>query len=196
MVSYIIVNLWMQKERYSGLKEYCDLIKEVCNGKPGVELLGIYRPLNENWNWAYIIRIDDLYTWRQIDNEINERYFEIRENITHSMARIYEARGETPKPENIDAMNYFLEEMEMWEGIDVGLEEWYNMEVKVFDKAEGIWFMGQYAPFNEGYNWTHFMMFDTMKRLRPLQMMCYNAYGRQERVLCSESRLYEKYEPD
>lgn len=196
MPSYILINFWMQKERYLGLKEYCDLIKEACRGKVGVELFGIFRPLNEKWNWTYIIRTDDLAKWRQIDDEINEKYHKSRENITQTMTRIYTARAETPKPKNLGVMNYFLEEMEVWEGVDVGLDEWYDMEVKVFDKKEGIWFMGQYGPWNCAYNWTHFMMFDTIHRHRSIDMMCNDAYGRQERTLIRESELYERFEPD
>jgi len=196
MVSYILVNLWMHKDRYHGLKKYCDVVKESCSGKPGVEFFGIYKPLNEAWNWAYIIRVDGLSKWRQIDEEVYEKHRESRSNITQTMTRIYEARAETPKPEATEAMKYFLEEGEMWEGIDVGLEEFYDMEVRVFENKEGIWFMGQYAPYNEGWNWAHLMMFDTMQRFRSLMMMCYDAYGRPDRQLSASSRLFERYEPD
>ena len=196
MPNYIFVNFWMQKERYLGLKEYCDLIKEACTGKSGVELFGIYRPLNESWNWAYIIRTDDFVKWKQIDDEINGKYRGKRENITQTMTRIYTANAETPQPENMGVMKYFLEEMEVWDGWDIGLIDWYNLEVKVFDKKEGIWFMGLYQPWNSAYHWTHFMMFDEIHRQIPIGRMCYDAYGRQERTLSNEAKLYERYEPD
>jgi hypothetical protein len=196
MPGYVCISLWMQKERYKGLKEYCKLIKEVCKGKPGVEFFGIYKPLNEHWNWAYIIRINDLNLWRQIDNEISEKYREHRENITQSMTRLYSIRSETPKPEKTDEMKYFLEEMETWEGYDIGLDEWYEMEVRVFDKKEGLWFMGLYTPWTSGYNWTHLMMFDTMDRLLQINKMCNDAYGRQERTILTDAKLFERYEPD
>jgi hypothetical protein len=196
MTKFIFVNFWMQKDRYRGLNEYCALINEVCTGKSGVELFGIFRPLNESWNWAYIIRTDDFVKWKQIDDEINVKYRGKRGNITQTMTRIYTAKAETSQPENMGVMKYFLEEMEVWDGWDIGLIDWYNLEVKVFDKKEGIWFMGLYQPWNSTYHWTHFMMFDEIHRQIPIARMCNDAYGRQERTLSNESKLYERYEPD
>ena len=195
MTRYLIETCWIQKKRYSGITEYYDLIKEVCHGIDGVELLGLFQPLSEGWNWAYIIETDDLEKWEDVKDEVSRRYFDKRENITQSITRIYTALAYNPRPKNLGNLKYLWVELDLWEGINVGIKEYFDAHVQVFEGKEGVWFMGQYVPWNDEYNWVHFYWFKSVTHMIDMSIDSHRATGRPDRITLILTRLYERYDP-
>ena len=198
MQYWLIETLWMNKERNIGLKEYYEVIKKVCKEKEGIEFLGLYKPLNEGWNWAYFLKTDNLDKWRKLDNEINKLYADMNDNVTSTMTRIFEGSDQfkqPPIPKNRDSLNYFVEEVQLWAGVDLGVREYYSEQCELFEGVEGAWLFGLYVPWSEGLNWAFVYMFDSLSRYFDLQIEWLRRYGRPENLISSAMRIYERFEP-
>ncbi len=195
---WLIETLWMNKERNTGLKEYYEVIKKVFKGKDGIEFLGLYRPLNEGWNWAYFLKTDNLVKWRELDNEI-AKYVDIYDNITSTMTRIYlgsDQFKQPPTPKKMDSPNYIIEDIQLWAGVDVGLREYYSEACELFEGVEGARLFGLYVPWSEGSNWTFVYMYDSLSRHIDRSIEWSRRYGRPENLISSVVRMFERYEPN
>jgi len=198
MQHWIIYTCWMNKDRNIGLKEYHELIKKRCKEKDGVEFLGLYRPLNEGWNWAYFLKTDSLDKWRELDNEINEQYTDMNNNVTSTISRIYEGSDQLkqpPTPKKRDDLNYFVEDVQLWAGVDVGLQEYYTAQCELFEGVEDALLFGLYTPLSEGLNWAFLYMFDSLSKYRYLGMEWLKRYGRPDNLISSVIRIYERFKP-
>ncbi len=80
---------WDQKKRYSDLSEYNHLIGNVAEEMGNIKYFGIYRPVNEVWQWSYIVEIDGYENWEKFEDTLDDRGGDIRKNITHNMTRVY-----------------------------------------------------------------------------------------------------------
>jgi hypothetical protein len=198
MWDWLIETLWMNRERDMGLKEYYEVVKKACKGKDGVEFLGLYRPLNEGWNWVYFLKTDSLDKWRELDNEI-AKYVDVYDNVTSTMTRIYlgsDQFKQPPTPKKMGSPNYIVEDIQLWAGVDVGLREYYSEACELFDGVEGAWLFGLYVPWSEGSNWTFVYMYDSLSRHIDRAMEWSRRYGRPENLISSVIRIYERYEPN
>jgi hypothetical protein len=115
------------------------------------------------------------------------------ENITQNFFRAYQRFEYNPPPKNLNKMKFLQIELDIWEGIDIGIKEYYNAHVKMFEKLKTIWFMGQYAPINENYHWAHFYWYDTPKNFSEASEICFRAMGRPTRITMMVIRTYELY---
>jgi hypothetical protein len=187
---------WNQKNRYSGIREYYDIIKQVCADTNGVELLGLFKPLNEPWNWAYFIKVNNPETKHIVSDEIDRRYRAKRDNITQSFYRFYSPTYYNPKPENAGDLKYLQVELEKWEGINVGIREYHDAHVIAFERQEGAWYQGVYPAWTDHYNWAYFYWFRDLKRMSELSEIVWRATGQPARASLINIRNYERYEPD
>jgi len=188
----LIEYLWNQKNRYEGIKEYHELVKEVCTNN-GVTLLGLFKPISEPWNWAYFFEADNMGSWQTVIDEIEEKNFHNRGNITQNITRLYTRQAYNPKPKNLGPMRFLNVELDVWEGINVGIKEYFDAHVNMYQDVEGIWFMGQYAVWNEPYNWAHFYWYDNHKNWKHAMDLCFGAMGRPDRITTLLGRTYELY---
>jgi len=198
MQYWLIETLWMNKERIMGLKEYYKVIKKTCEGKDGIEFLGLYRPLNEGWNWAHFLKTDNLDKWRELDKEINKKYVDVNYNVTNTMTRVYEGSDQfeqPPVPKKKDSLNYIVLDVQLWAGVDVGLREYYSEQCGLFEGVEGAWLYGLYVPWSEGLNWAFVYMFDSLSGYNDRANEWLKRYGRPENLVSSAIRMYERYEP-
>ncbi|MCX6654295.1 MAG: hypothetical protein NTY03_04140 [Candidatus Bathyarchaeota archaeon] len=198
MPNFIIKTCWMNKGRNVGLKEYYEVIKKVCKEREGVEFLGLYRPLNDGWNWAYFIKTDNIDKWSELDNEINKLYVDVNDNVTKILTRIYEGSDQLRKPpisKKRDPFNYICEEMMVWSEIDVGLNDYYSTVCEILEEVENIRFLGLYIPWSENYNYTFFHMLDAPSHLVDLENMILRQHGRPENLTVYIIRLYKRFEP-
>lgn len=190
----LVEYLWSQRNRYEGIKEYHELFREVCKAHKATPL-GLFKPLNEPWQWAHLIEVDTMETWQNIIDEIDGRYLHERENIVQNNLRIYSRREYNPKPKNLNKMRFLTVELDVWEGLDVGIKEYFDAHVDMFKALNGIWFMGQYTVWNDPFNWAHFYWYDTQKNWREAEEICFRAMGRPERIRSLIARTYELYTP-
>jgi len=198
MQYWLIETLWMNKERIMGLKEYYKVIKKACEGKDGIEFLGLYRPLNEGWNWAHFLKTDDLDKWRELDKEINKKNVDMNDNVTSTMTRMYEGSDQfkqPPIPNKMDSPNYIVEDTQLWEGVDIGVREYYSEQCKLFEGVEGAWLYGLFVPWSEGSNWTFIYIYDSLSKHIDRSVEWSKRYGRPENLISSVIRLYERFEP-
>jgi hypothetical protein len=198
MNNYIIKTCWMNKSRKRGLKEHYELIKKMFKERENVELLGLYRPLNDGWNWAYFLKLNDIDEWRSLDKEINEKYVDVDDNITKILTRVYvmpEDLKDPPIPKRKQFYNYISEEMMVWDGINVGFNDYYSAVYEILEDVDSIRFLGTYMPWSEYYNYTFFHMFDALSNLRDLDARIFRDHGRPENMTSHVIRLYERFEP-
>ena len=85
MTDYLILTCWNQKQRYTEIKEYYKIIKEVCGLYDSVKIMGLYKPLHEGWHWAFLYHVDSLETWENVEEEIERRYIDKLDTISHKI---------------------------------------------------------------------------------------------------------------
>jgi hypothetical protein len=192
MIMVVLIEyLWDQKNRYEGVKEYCELVESVCTNRGGVNLLGLFKPLNESWNWAQFFEADDMDCWQNVIDEVEKRYHDNRENIIRDKFRFYSQRNYNPKHKNLGPMRFLNIELDVWEGINIGIKEYFDAHVKIFEEIDGVWIMGQYSIWNEHFNWAHLYWYDTHQHWDHACDVCWRSMGRPERVKELVGRTYE-----
>ncbi|MBD3206209.1 hypothetical protein GF319_07680 [Candidatus Bathyarchaeota archaeon] len=182
------------KNKYDDIKDYYNTVKEACYLIDNAELLGLYIPLTENWHWTYLLNVDELETWQKVEETIEKKYLVFRDQITQKINRVYVERIRTPKPKNNNPMKYLEIELSVWDGIDKGIQRYFNSISEIFRENENCWLLGQYAPASERYNWAHFFMYKSMRDLTEMDIISGRAVGRPENVLFTVERLFKLYE--
>ncbi len=71
------------------MQEYYAQRCEQFTGLEGAGLLGLYKPLSENWNWALIKLFDSLSRYLEVGTEYNKTYRHIPD-MTSNIQRVYE----------------------------------------------------------------------------------------------------------
>lgn len=199
MSSVLFETCWNQKNRYTGIKEYYDIVKEVCKETSNVELIGLFRPRNELWNWAYFIEVqppNTMGTWQNISDEIERRYHAKRNDVSQSIMRWYSNNFYNNKPENLGELKYLQIELDVWEGIDIGVREYFDAHVKVFDGQEGVWYQGAYRVWNDPFNWANFYWFRDWGRALAMSNASWRATGQPYILPIINVRSYERYNPE
>lgn len=195
-MSQIYECLWNQRNRYSGVKEYYDVVADVCSEYKEVDLIGLFMPLSEPWNWAYFIKVDSAETKQNIFDEISSRYFTKRENITQSFARCYTNNFYNPKPEAQEPLKFMQIELDIVDGIDPGLKQHHDARCRVFEGQEGVWYQGQYRVWSEPYNWAYFFWYRSWARMHVMSDASWRAVGQPINVPIINARSYERYRPN
>jgi hypothetical protein len=198
MPQVIFETCWNQKNRYSGIKEYYDIVKDVCTEVDSVELIGLFRPRTEPWNWAYFIAVnppDTMGTWQKVSDEIDRRNYALRDSISQSFMRWYSENYFNPRPENLEQLKFLQIELDVWEGINVGVKEYFDAHVKVFEGQEGVWYQGQYRVWNEPYNWANFYWYRDWSRMLAMSDASWRVTGQPDRIPILIIRNYERYDP-
>lgn len=191
MTNFIFQFLWNQRERYSGIVEYFTLIEEVCTEIEDIELLGIYEPLSESWQWSYLVYTDKLEKWEEVYEEIGRRYFKQRRNITQDITRIYVERFLNTKPIEVNKMKYLEIELNRWEGISLQVEDFYEAIVQAFEGLTDSIYMGQYDPVSEPYTWAHLYWYESAPRIKELDYHIYSKIGRPHNLQDLVERFYK-----
>jgi hypothetical protein len=194
-MSRIYECLWNQRNRYTGVKDYYNVVAEVCSDYKGVDLIGLFMPQNEPWNWAYFIVVDSAETKQSIFDEINSRYYQKRENISQSFSRYYTSIFNNPKPSGLGRLKFLHIELDVVQGIDPGLKQHHDARCRVFDGQEGVWYQGQYRVWNEPYNWAYFFWYRSWARMRVMSDASWRAVGQPINVPIINVRSYERYDP-
>lgn len=78
-MSYLI-GIYLQWARTSketiseSFKEHYDLVKKTCMEEDGVELVGLYTPMNKRWNWVYMFKVESIARLQDVTATIDKRY--------------------------------------------------------------------------------------------------------------------------
>ena len=194
MVRYLILTSWIQNNRYNGIEEYYNIVRDASNTINDVELFGLYRPITEKWHWAYLIYTDDLEKWEDVEETIERNYLKKRDEITQKTTRIYIERVRNPKPKKLELLKYLEVELSVWEGIDKGVRQYFDTISEVFLENEDAWLMGQYYTASEKYNWAHIFMYKSLNDMIEMDFEFYKAMGRPPNQLFFVERLYKLYD--
>lgn len=194
MVGYIILTSLNLKNKYDDIEDYYNIVKEVCNLIDNAELLGLYIPLTEEWHWAYLLDVDELETWQKVDEEVEKNYQAKRDQITQKINRVYVERIRNQDPKHSKPMKYLEIELSVWDGIDKGIQQYFDLISDVFHEKENSWLIGQFAPASERYNWAHFFMYESMRDLTEMDIISGRAVGRPDNILFTVERLFKLYD--
>ena len=189
MNSYIVQTCWNQFEKYVGISEYYKLIEDLCCDIRGIELYGLFRPLIDDWQWTFFSGVDSLDKWEELIEGLEGQ----NGQITKSSNRIFLLNSFNPKPRNIEDLNYLEIELSIWDGINIGVKNYYDSLVRVFNNKEGAWYMGLYQPANEEFNWANFFWYKSLNYLSFMDIESYKVTGRPENMKLGLERLYKKY---
>jgi hypothetical protein len=171
-------------------------LKDVCSEVDGLNFIGLFRPLNEPWNWAHFIGTDERDLYKSVTNEIDRKYKAKRDDITQSFVRHYSRSYDNPTCENIEQLSLLQIELDVWQGIDVGIKEYHDAHVQVFENQKGAIYQGQYRVWNDPFNWAHFYWFRDWKRALEMSDLSWRATSQPQRVSLLNTRSYERYTPD
>jgi hypothetical protein len=192
----IFENSWNQKKRYTGLEEYYNLIKQVCKKTDNVNLLGLFQPQTESWNWTYFIEVttpNTMNTWQKVVDEVNHRNKANRENITNNSVRWYHEIYTNPKPAQTDELKYLQIELNIWDDINIGIKDYHNAHITAFKGQKDVWYQGNYRVWNEPYHSANFYWFKDWIRMREMSDISWRLTGQPERVKMINIRNYERY---
>ena len=140
------------------------------------------------------MEVEDLEDWETISDEISNRNFERVDDFTAHITRFYNTMNYNPKPKNQRPLRLINVELDVWEGINVGIKEYHDAHVRTFEGQKDVWYMGQYSPANEDYTWAHFYWFDSWERMKEMSIASYRSISRPERLRILCTRNYRRYE--
>jgi len=84
-----VIGIYFQWKRTSketmseDFKEHYDLVKKTCEEEDGVELMGLYMPMNKSWNWVYVFKVESIARLQEVTAIIDKRYGGIPKQITN-----------------------------------------------------------------------------------------------------------------
>ncbi len=196
MPNFIIKTSWVNKKRTVGLREYYDKVNALCKKNNGLEFLGFYRPLNEGWNWAYFIKSNDIDVWRDFNNEINREYLDTEDNVTKISSSVYQAPDQLrapPIPKKKVSFNYLFEDKMVWQGISIGINDYYSAMCDALEEIDDMRLLGLYMPWNDVYNYSLFHTFNYFNQLINLMRTVFLEHGRPENMRSQVFGMYERY---
>ncbi len=195
---FIIETNWISKKMNKGINEHYQSVKQACETIYGAEFIGLYKPLNDAWNWTHFMKVDSLEKWREIDREIHRLYPDVDNNIFYSISRTYiwlEGGRQAPPITNIGSMKYLVVDFNTCKEFDLGIHEYYNQVCEQFENLKGAGLLGLYIPWTENWNWALIKLFDSLGRFLDCTTEFYRTYKRDPGITSSIERVYERHEP-
>ncbi len=184
---------WNQRERFSGITNYSQVIENVVNEIGDAKFFGIFKPVNESWQWSYVVEVDGYDNWERLDDILDEKGGEIRRNITHTATRVYGTTFYNAREVDPKDYHYIHFDVFDWEEINLGLKDFFDAYVTVLKDKTNIWLMGCYQPWNEPHNWAFIYLFDNLKNLVNIKQDLWRAVGRPSRASKFYIRDYRRF---
>ncbi len=193
----IIETNWISKQGQSEIAEYYRALERTCGSIEGVELIGLYKPLNETWNWSQLIKIDALDKWRIVDKEIQRLYPDLDNVVTQSMSRLYWGWDTERRPPHImdmASMRYLVFDLGICREIKA-IREYYFQRCEQFEGLDGAGIIGMYNPITEIWNWALIKVFDSLTRFSDVGTEYNRTYRPIQEIISIIQRVYERYNP-
>jgi len=173
-------------------------LEQACGSIYGAELIGLYKPLNESWNWTCFMKVDTLEKWRIVEKEAHRLYPGVGDNVCQSTSRFYWGldTGRQPPPiRDPGRMKYLVMDLNICKDATLGMEEYYAQRCEQFTGLEGAGLLGLYAPITEFWNAALIKLFDSLSRFIEVGTEYSKAYPRIPEITSNIQRVYERYEP-
>jgi hypothetical protein len=197
-MNFIVETNWINKEMQKGINEHYRSLEQACESIDGAEFIGLYKPLNDPWNWTHFIKVDSLEKWRIVDKETHRLYPDLDNNVFYSMSRVYwglDSGRQAPPIKDPGSLKYLVMDLCLCKEVDLGIQEYYNQRCEQFEGLEGAGLLGLYSPLSESWNWALIKMFDSMSRYLDAGIEYHRTYRRIPEITSSIERVYERYEP-
>jgi hypothetical protein len=197
-MNFIVETNWINKEMQKGINEHYRSLEQACGSIDGAEFIGLYKPLNNPWNWTHFIKVDSLEKWRIVDKETHRLYPDLDNNVFYSMSSLYQGwdRGRrTPPIRDPESLKYLVMELSTCKEVDLGILEYYNQRCEQFEGLSGAGLLGLYQPVSEFWNWALIKLFDSMSRYMDVRIEYQRTYRRIPELTSSIDSVYERYEP-
>jgi hypothetical protein len=197
-MNFIIETNWINKEMQKGINEHYRSLEQACESIDGAEFIGLYKPLNDPWNWTHFIKVDSLEKWRIVDKETHRLYPDLDNNVFYSMSSLYQwcdTGRRAPPIRDPESLKYLVMELTTYKEVDLGLLEYYNQRCEQFEGLEGAGLLGLYQPVSEFWNWALIKLFDSMSRYMDVRIEYQRTYRRIPEATSSIDSIYERYEP-
>lgn len=199
----IVEVLFMRKEIMTSLGKNYHSLQDLCTQLDGVGFLGLYKPINEDWDWLYLLDLNGFDKWEDIYRLFTEQFGTYSENPVHCVARFYEdampALGENKNVSNWVRRNgrkiFVTENYLTREHAREEIREFYKTQLETFYKHEAADFLGMFQPWSEGWNWTPMWMMDSIEIYFELQREFRRRFGRTEAISNAIYRFNERHEP-
>lgn len=91
-MDFIVQVLFQWEGITEGLKEDYDIAKKACNEVDGVNFMGLYGPVNERWNWAYIYEAESREKFWKAMEKTSELRGGRPKQVTNVIVRLYRKR--------------------------------------------------------------------------------------------------------
>ena len=127
-MNIIVETNWMNKELRKGINEHFRSLEQACESIYGAELIGLYKPLNESWNWTSFMKVDTLEKWRIVDKEVHSLYPDVDNDVSQSMSRLYQLMDfgrRAPPIRDPGSLKYLVMELSICKEVDLGILEYY-----------------------------------------------------------------------
>jgi hypothetical protein len=199
----IIEVLFMRKEMKTDLQKNYHSLQDLCTQLDDVGLLGLYKPINEDWDWLYLLDMNGFDKWKDIYRFFTEQFGTYGEDPVHCVVRFYEDAmpllGEDKsvshwvrsKGRKIFVTESYLTRPHTREDI----REFYKTQLETFYKHEAADFLGMFQPWSEGWNWTPMWMMDSLEIYFEMQREFRRRFGRAEAISSAIFRFNERHEP-
>ncbi len=194
-MSIIVETNWTNKPIYKGVNKHRQALQQACETY-SADFIGIFKPLNDSWNWTHFIKLDSPENWRLIDGEVHRLYPEIDRDVPNSMSRLYREIGglQTPPIRDLKNMRYLVVGLNRFSDIDKGIE-YYRQRREQFEGLEGAGLLGLYMPNSDSWNWATIKMYDSISKYFEVGAEFQKLYGRIPELTLWTERIYEKYDP-
>jgi hypothetical protein len=196
-MNFIVETNWINKEMKKGINEHYRSLKRACESVDEVEFIGLYKPLNDPWNWTHFIKVDSLEKWRTVDREIYRLYPDVDNNVFYSMSRVYwglDSGRQAPPIKDPGSLKYLVMELCLC-NVDLGMQEYYAQRCEQFTGLEGAGLLGLYFPLSEIWNWALIKLFDSLSRFIEVGTEYNKTYRNIPEITNNIQRVYERYEP-
>jgi hypothetical protein len=172
-------------------------LERACGSIDAAEFIGLYKPLNDPWNWSSFLKVDTLEKWRKIDKEVQRLYPDIEDNVSYSMSRFYwglDAGRRPPPIRDPASMKYLVTEFCQC-NVNLRMQEYYAQRCEQFTDLEGAGLLGIYLPITEHWNWILIKLFDSLNRYLECGIEYNKNYKNIPEITNDIQRVYERYEP-
>jgi hypothetical protein len=196
-MNFIIETNWMNKELRRGINEHYRSLEQACESN-GAELIGLFKSLNESWNWTSFMKVDTLEKWRIVDKETHRLYPDVDNNVSQSMSRFYwglDAGRQPPPIRDPGSLKYLVMDLNICKEVNLGIQEYYAQRCEQFTGLEGAGILGLYLPLSESWNWALIKLFESLSRYIEVGTEYNKTYRRIPEITSSIERVYERYEP-